>query len=64
MNEFDRGFMLGKFFASFVVNEDFFGLAIRIGKEFAVDAMTDVYHITIQIGYGQITVGIAGGENG
>lgn len=56
--------MLGKFFASFVVNEDFFGLAIRIGKEFAVDAMTDVYHITIQIGYGQITVGIAGGENG
>ena len=37
MNDFDWGKTLGKFFIAFVVNDDFFGIAIRIGKEHADD---------------------------
>lgn len=63
MNEFDWGKNWGRFFISFIVNDDFFGIAIRIGKEYADDACCDVYHITIQVGYGQFTIGIAGKED-
>lgn len=35
------------------------GIAIRIGKEYADDVCCGVIHLTIQIGYGQFTIGIA-----
>jgi hypothetical protein len=59
MNKYDWGKTFGKFFISFVVNDDFFGIAIRIGKEYADDVYCAVIHLTIQIGYGQFTIGIA-----
>lgn len=33
-----------------------------IGKEYADDVSCGVFHLTIQIGYGQFTVGIADKE--
>lgn len=59
MNDFDTGFCWGRFFASWIINDDFFGIAIRIGKE-KIENEETVYHITTQIGYGQLTVGIIG----
>ena len=58
MNDFDWGKTFGRFFISFIVNDDFFGIAIRIGKEYADDAGCGVFHLTVQIGYGQFTIGI------
>ena len=62
MNDFDWGFKRGRIFMSFIINDDFFGVAIRVGKEAAVDMNVDVYHATIQIGFGQFTIGITGEE--
>lgn len=59
MNDFDWGKTFGRFFIAFIINDDFCGLAIRIGKEYADDAGCGVFHLTIQIGYGQFTIGIA-----
>ena len=59
MNDFDWGKTFVRFFISFIVNDDFFGIAIRIGKEYADDTCCGVFHLTIQIGYGQLTIGIA-----
>jgi len=61
MNDFDDGFMWGRFFMSWIINDDFFGLAIRIGRE-VTETAGYVYHITIHIGYGQLTIGIIGGD--
>lgn len=58
MNDFEWGVNYGRFFASLIVNDDFFGIAIRIGKEYASDVDVAVNHITIQIGFFQITIGI------
>lgn len=58
MNDFDWGFQKGRFFMSFIVNDDFCGMAIRIGKEIATDAEVEVYHFTMQLGYLQFTIGI------
>lgn len=58
MNDFDTGFIWGRFFVSWIINDDFCGLAIRIGKEYADDVCCEVYHLTIQIVYGQLTIGI------
>lgn len=63
MNKFDWGNKWGRFFMAFIINDDFFGIAIRIGKEYADDASCEVYHLTIQIGYGQFTIGITGSED-
>lgn len=60
MNDFDCGKTFGRFFISWIINDDFCGLAIRIGKEYADDACCGVFHLTIQIGYGQFTIGIIG----
>ena len=49
MNNFDWGKTFGRFFIAFVVNDDFFGIAIRIGKEYADDVSCGVIHLTIQI---------------
>ena len=62
MNDFDWGKTFGKFFISFIINDDFFGIAIRIGKEYADDELCEVYHLTVQVGYGQLTIGIMGKE--
>ena len=59
MNDFDWGRTFGRFFISFIVNDDFFGIAIRIGKEYVDDACCAVVHLTLQVGYGQFTIGIA-----
>jgi len=59
MNDFDWGKTFGRFFISWIINDDFCGLEIRVGKEYADDAFCGVFHLTIQIGYGQLTVGIA-----
>ena len=60
MNDFDWGVTFGRFFISFIINDDFFGIALRIGKEYADCECCEVYHITAQVGYGQLTIGIAG----
>ncbi len=57
MNEFDFGFVWGKLFVSWVINDDFFGIAVRIDKETEIEEVNAVYHITIQVGYGQLTIG-------
>ena len=62
MNDFDTGFVWGRLFVSWIINDDFLGIAIRIGKEYAECEECDVYHLTIQIGYGQLTIGIIGKE--
>ncbi len=36
------------------------GIAIRIGKEYADDVCCEVYHLTIQIVFGQLTIGVIG----
>ena len=59
MNDFDWGRTFGRCFISFIVNDDFFGIAIRIGKEYADDVSCGVFHLTLQVGYGQFTIGIA-----
>jgi hypothetical protein len=59
MNDFDWGKTYGRLFISWIINDDFCGLAIRIGKERADDVSCEVFHFTIQIGYGQFTIGIA-----
>ena len=59
MNDFDWGKTFGRLFIAFVVNDDFCGIAIRIGKEYADDACCGVIHLTIQIGYGQFSIGVA-----
>ena len=60
MNDFDTGFVWGRFFVSWIINDDFFGIAIRIGRETEIEDADCVYHITIQVGYGQATIGIIG----
>lgn len=59
MNDFDNGFMIGRFYMSWIINDDFFGIAIRTGKEYPdEDHEKSVYHLTIQLGYGQLSMGI------
>lgn len=58
MNDFDWGFQKGRFFMSFIVNDDFCGVAIRIGKEMSTDVEKEVCHFTMQLGYLQFTAGI------
>ena len=58
MNDFDWGMTFGRFFGSWVINDYFCGLAIRIGKEYT--DCCEVYHLTIQIVYGQLTIGVIG----
>lgn len=60
MNDFDWGTTIGRFFISWIINDDFLGLAISIGKEYSDSVCCDVYHLTIQIGYGQLSIGIIG----
>ena len=57
--DFDRGFNIGRFFVAWIINDLFCGIGIRIGKEYADDACCFVFHLTVQIGYGQFTIGIA-----
>ena len=52
-NNFDIGFTVGRFFGSWIINDLFCGLSIRLGK----DVPCDVYYILFQIGYGQLTIG-------
>ena len=63
MNDFDWGKTFGRSFISFIINDDFFGIAIRIGKEYAEIDCCEVYHITVQIGFGQLTIGITGNRS-
>lgn len=60
MNDFDWGTTIGRFFISWIINDDFLGLEICIGKEYAESAGCDVYHFTIQIGFGRLSIGIIG----
>lgn len=57
MNDYDNGFAWGRFFVSWVINDDFCGIAIRIGRETNIEEVNAVYHITAQVGYGQLTIG-------
>ena len=34
-----------------IITDDFFGIAIRIGRETEIEDADGVYHITIQIGF-------------
>jgi len=58
MNNFDWGFNIGRFFVAWIINDLFCGIGIRIGKEEISNGY--VYHLTIQIGYGQLSIGIQG----
>ncbi len=62
MNDFEWGRTFGRFFIAWRINDNFFGLNIRIGRDCVDDACCGVVHLTIQIGYGQFTVGIADKE--
>ena len=53
-NDYDNGIMIGRFFISWIINNLFCGFSLRIGKE----SDPGVYHITIQLGYGQLCIGI------
>lgn len=64
MNDFDWGRTFGRFFISWIINDDFCGIAIRIGKEYVDNAYCEVYHLTIQIGFGQLTIGVIGRKRG
>lgn len=59
MDDFEWGRTFGRFFIAFIKNEDFFGIGIRIGNEYAIDAPCEVFHLTLQFGYLQFTMGIA-----
>ena len=54
---FDKGFQHGNFFVSWIINDLFCGIGIRIGKD-----EPNIYHLTIQIGYGQLSIGFIGKE--
>lgn len=65
--DFDRGFNIGRFFVAWIINDLFCGIGIRIGKEEITQEYDGidwsygyVYHLTIQIGYGQLSIGIQG----
>lgn len=58
MNNYDRGFNIGRFFVSWIINDLFCGIGIRIGKD-----SPNIYHLTIQIGYGQLSIGFIGKES-
>jgi len=60
MNDFYWGKIYKRFFISWIINDDFCGIAIRIGKEYLETMCCDVYHLTIQIGFGQLSIGIIG----
>lgn len=53
--DFDRGFNIGRFFVAWIINDLFCGISIRIGKD-----KPNIYHLTIQIGYGQLSIGVQG----
>lgn len=57
MNDFDWGKTIGRFFISFIINDYFFGLAVRIGRETEVEGVNAIYYITVQVGYGQLMIG-------
>lgn len=57
MNDYDKGFTWGRFFVSWIINDDFCGIAIRIGRETNIENVNAVYHITVQVGFGQLTIG-------
>ena len=40
---FDWGKTFGRFFIAWIINDDFFGLAVRIGRERADDACCGVF---------------------
>ena len=60
MNDFDWSKIFGRFFISWIINEYFCGIAIRVGKEYLETMCCEIYHLTIQIGLGQLTLGIIG----
>lgn len=57
MNDFDWSFTIGRFFITWIINDLFCGIGIRIGKDVILDSY-NVYHVTIQIGYGMLSIGI------
>lgn len=63
MNDFDWGIKIGRFFMSFIVNDNFCGLSLMIGKEFGVVGYDEVYHFTMQLGYLQFTIGLTKSED-
>jgi len=56
----DDGFMFGRFFVALADNELFCGIAIRIGKDYDLKRIAWIYHITMQVGYLQLSVGYLG----
>lgn len=58
MNDFNTGFTIGRFFVSWVVNDLFFGFSIQLGKQ----CEDEIYHLTIQLGYGMVCIGFDKGE--
>ena len=57
MNDFDTGFKLGRFFASMIVNDVFFGIAFRTGLEYLDGMDLYVFDFVIHIGYLQFAIG-------
>lgn len=57
MNKFDTGFKLGRFFVSMIVNDVFFGLAIRSGLEYLEEENLYVLDLVIHVGYLQFAIG-------
>ena len=56
-------FNLGRLFFTAATHEDFCGIDIRIGKEIGENELREelyLYHISLQIGYLMLSVGIIG----
>ena len=51
--DFDKGFQRGRFFVAWIINDLFCGISIRKDSP-------NIYHMTIQVGYGQLSIGIQG----
>lgn len=63
INNFDDGFMLGRFFVSLIIDDLFFGIGLRIGRDTDEKRNGYIYHITAHIGYFMLSIGIIGGDN-
>lgn len=55
---FEVGDTYGRFFWSILSEYEFFGIAIRIGVEEIDEEVERVFHISLMLGYIQLTLGV------
>lgn len=60
--DFEWGHIWGRLYISAIVDRNFCGLALLIGRDYNDDINAYVYHITTWIGSSSISIGIRGKE--